>query len=376
MNAERIATLTSGASGPCADRRPGWVSGSRDGARACRALVTLVLAALVGACAQAPQREPTAATPAPAPLPGFARAEPLLARDDGYAVVVAQPGETLESLAERWLGDRGKRDVIASFNRIETVRAGEPVAIPLKARDPKGIGATEAQAITILCYHRFGPKPTSLTVTPQAFEAQMAWLAKHGYNVVPITRLAGFLDGREALPPKAVVITIDDGYRSTYEIAWPVLRKHGFPATVFLYTDFVGAPDALTWSQMRAMAASGLVDVQPHSKTHSNLTIRQADETDARYRERVRREIEGPVETIRAQLGARSMVYAFPYGDVNDAVVSELRARGVALGVTVTPGGNAFYAPPFMLRRTMIFGGDDLDAFRAKLVTAVPFGKP
>ncbi len=67
-----------------------------------------------------------------------------------------------------------------------------------------------------------------------------------------------------------------------------------------------------------------------------------------------------------------SIAYAFPYGDVNDVVVGELRAKGVKLGVTVTPGGNAFFAPPYMLRRTMIFGGDDLEAFRAKLVTAVP----
>jgi peptidoglycan/xylan/chitin deacetylase (PgdA/CDA1 family) len=127
---------------------------------------------------------------------------------------------------------------------------------------------------------------------------------------------------------------------------------------------------------MREMIAGGLVEIQPHSKTHTNLAIRQPDETDARYRERVRREVEGPVEAIRAQLGSRSTAYAFPYGDVNDAVVGELRARGVALGATVTPGGNAFFASPYMLRRTMVFGGDDLDAFRAKLVTALPVGKP
>ena len=78
---------------------------------------------------------------------------------------------------------------------------------------------------------------------------------------------------------------------------------------------------------------------------------------------------------IRSQLGVPSVSYAFPYGDVNDVVVGELRAKGVKMGVTVTPGGNAFYAPPYMLRRTMIFGGDDLDTFRAKLVTTVPLNK-
>jgi peptidoglycan/xylan/chitin deacetylase (PgdA/CDA1 family) len=338
-------------------------------------LAAAALAALVAGCAQTPPHEGAPAESAPVRT-GATRGEPLIARDDQYAVVIAQPGDSLATLAQRWLGDADKRWLIASFNRIDEVRAGEAVAIPLKPRDPKGVTFAGAQAVTILCYHRFGPKPNALTVTPQAFEAQMAWLAKSGYHVVPLSRLAGFLEGREALPPRSVFISIDDGYRSTYELAWPVLRKHGFPATVFLYTDFVGAPDALTWGQMREMLAGGLVEIQPHSKTHTNLTVRQADETDARYRERVRREIEGPIEAIRAQLGARSVVYAFPYGDVNEVVVGELRARGVAMGVTVTPGGNAFFAPPFMLRRTMIFGTDELDAFRSKLVSALPVGKP
>ena len=132
------------------------------------------------------------------------------------------------------------------------------------------------------------------------------------------------------------------------------------------------APDALTWAQMKEMTASGLVDVQPHSKSHANLTVRLPDESEARYRERMRREVEAPVDVIRTQLGTQSVAYAFPYGDVNDVVVGELRGKGVKLGVTVTPGGNAFFAVPYMLRRTMIFGGDDLDAFRAKLVTRLP----
>jgi peptidoglycan/xylan/chitin deacetylase (PgdA/CDA1 family) len=256
------------------------------------------------------------------------------------------------------------------------VGAGEAVAIPLKPGSPLGVGTSGARAVTILCYHRFGPRANNLTVTPAAFEAQMAYLANNGYTVIALERLPAFLEGREPLPSKAVVVTIDDGYRSTFEIAFPILKKHRFPATVFLYSDFVGVPDALNWAQMREMTASGLFAIQPHSKTHANLTVRLAGETDARYLERARREIDAPVDAIRAQLGASSLAYAFPYGDVNETMVTALRARGVKLGVTVTSGGNAFYAPPFMLRRTMIFGGDDLEAFRAKLVTSVPVARP
>jgi peptidoglycan/xylan/chitin deacetylase (PgdA/CDA1 family) len=169
-----------------------------------------------------------------------------------------------------------------------------------------------------------------------------------------------------------VAITIDDGYRSTYEIAYPILRKYAFPATVFLYTDFVGAGDAMTWAQMKEMSGTGLVEIQPHSKSHANLTLRTPDETDNRYRERTRREVDAPVAILQERLATASFTYAYPYGDVNDFVVELLRRHDVRLGVTVTPGGNAFFAYPLMLRRTMVFGNEDLNAFRAKLVTTMP----
>lgn len=339
-------------------------------------LAAVVLVIALAGCVQAPPREDPAPEPFVAPATVPDEEGPVLARNAEFVVVVVQPGEDLSRLAERWLGERSRRTVIAEFNHVDEVKPGQTIAIPLKNRNPFGMRASSLPAITILCYHRFGPRPSSLTVTPQAFEAQMAYLATNGYTVVSLERLPAYLEGREPIPRKAVVITIDDGYRSAYEVAYPILRKYKFPATVFLYTDFVGAGDALTWPQMKEMTASGLIDMQPHSKTHSNLTARQADERDNnRYRERVKREVDVPVDLLRSQLGVASLVYAFPYGDVNDVVVGELRAKGVKLGVTVTPGGNAFFAPPYMLRRTMIFGGDDMEAFRGKLVTTVPVSR-
>ena len=333
----------------------------------------IALAALLAACAEAPQR------PADRPeVLTFAPAEtgPVLARDAAFVVVVPRPGENLASLAERWLGDRSRRFEIAEFNRIDEAHAGRALAIPVAMLNPGGVEPSAVQAVPILCYHRFGPKANSTTVTPQAFEAQMRYLAQNGYTVVPMSKLVEFLDGKAALPKKSVVVTIDDGYRSTYDVAWPILRKYGFPATVYLYTDFVGAPDALPWAQMKEMSAGGAIDIQPHSKTHSNLTLRHAGESEARYRDRIRTEIDAPIDVIRARLGESTLSFAFPYGDVNDTVVEMLNAKNVKAGVTVTPGGNAFFAPPPMLRRSMIYGGDDLDAFRAKLVTALPVPRP
>ncbi|MDQ6620450.1 MAG: polysaccharide deacetylase family protein [Pseudomonadota bacterium] len=339
-------------------------------------LTALCLTALLAAgCATSPELPPApaATTRVHKDTPAPARA-PLIARDDEFAIVAVGEGDDLQALAHHYLGSADLAWRIAELNDIERVQRGQTVVIPLRERNAVGVHANGYQTVPILCYHRFGPKATKLTVTKAAFEAQMEYLARNGYHVVPLAQLRRFLQAKEPLPRKTVAISIDDGYRSAFEVAYPVLRKHGFPATVFLYSDFVGAPDALTWPQMKEMIASGLVEVQPHSKSHSKLTQKQPDESDARYRERIRREVETPVNLIRDRLDLSSATFAYPYGDVNETVVSELERSGVPVGVTVTPGGNGFFAHPYMLRRSMIFGNEDLAAFKAKLATFTRVG--
>jgi peptidoglycan/xylan/chitin deacetylase (PgdA/CDA1 family) len=332
---------------------------------ALRRLGGLLFALVLHGCAT-----PPAVVPLPEPIVQR-DVGPLLARDDEFAIVIARTGDDSAALAQRYLGDARKAWLIVEANGGNEIRAGQTVVIPLQQQNRIGVYADGFQTIPVLCYHRFGSKPSKLTVTPAAFAAQMDYLAKNGYQVLPIARLNDFLDGKESLPKKTVIITIDDGYRSTYEVAYPVLKKHGFPATVYLYSDFVGAGDALTWPQMNEMTASGLVEIQPHSKTHSNLTLRLPDESDAKYRERAKREVDVPIGVIKERLSAASASYAYPYGDVNETIVDLLSRDGVPLGVTVTPGGNGFFAYPYMLRRNMVFGNEDLDAFKAKLMNFV-----
>jgi peptidoglycan/xylan/chitin deacetylase (PgdA/CDA1 family) len=327
-----------------------------------RALLGLVAALLIVAgCAAPPPRPPE--PPAPPP----AKAE--LGRDRDFAIVVAQPGDDFASLAERYLGDAGKAWWIAEFNNIDQVSAGQSLVIPLRARNPIGVHANGYQTVPILCYHRFGPNRSSMTITASSFEAQMEYLAKNGYRVISMAQFGDFIAGKEPLPRKTVVITIDDGYRATYQIAYPILRRFGFPATVYLYSDFVGAADAMTWPQMQEMVKSGLIEIQPHSKSHANLTVRLPGETEARYAERIRREVEAPQAVIQDKLGLASLSFAYPYGDMNDLVAGLLQRQGVHLGATVTAGGNGFYAYPYMLRRTMVYGTDDMETFKSKLAT-------
>ena len=336
--------------------------GSRLRSRLRSALLGGLVSGVLAACAA-----PTPTTGGSAEIPA-ARLEGVVARNDKYIVYMPVAGESYASLARSFLGSEGRQWEIADLNgpRLEP---GKPVTIALQPANPTGVTADGYQVITILCYHRVGPRVSRMVMGPENFAAQLDYLAKNNYRVIRLADLPDFLAGKRALPKRAVVITFDDGHVSSYEHAFPLLKKYGFPATFFLYTDFLGAADALSWPRIQEMAQSGLIDFQSHSKTHANMTVRLPGETDARYRERLDAEVRVPRDLIQRHLQTKVGLYAYPYGDANEIVIERLLAGEQTLGATVNPGGNPFFAYPFMLRRTMIFGEHDVAAFRSALQT-------
>lgn len=334
--------------------------------RGARRLVSLSLAVIAAGCGTAlpPGAEREAL---PAARPARATAGEVLGRSDRF--VVYQPGtdDTLKSIAARFLGSEERYWVIGDFNGVSRAQPGQPLVVPLVTLNPTGVHADQYQTVPILCYHRFAAIGGKMAVSPTTFAAQLDWLARNDYHVIRLSQLLGYLEGRQALPKRSVVITIDDGYESVHRHALPLLRRHGFPATLFVYTDFIGAGDALSWAQLQELAASGLVDIQAHSKTHRNLIERAPNETEAQYRLGLEAEAKAPREILERRLPVQVRHYAFPYGDANEAVLDVLARQHYQLAVTVNPGGNAFFSQPLMLRRTMIFGDSDLESFKSKL---------
>jgi peptidoglycan/xylan/chitin deacetylase (PgdA/CDA1 family) len=335
-----------------------------------------VLAVVLAGCAAPPAGLPqeTARPAVPGTTPP-ATGE-VLGRSDRFVIYKPEPEDTLRSIAARFLGGEDRYWMIGDFNNISRVEPGQPVVVPLKATNPMGVYADRIQTVPILCYHRFGNSGGKMVVSPAHFAQQLDWLARNDYHVLRLADLAAYLKGEQALPRKSVVITIDDGYESVYRHALPILRKYGFPATVFVYTDFIGAGEALSWAQLQELSASGLVDIQAHSKSHRNLIERIAGETDAQYAQGLEAEARTPRELIERRLPGRVRHYAYPFGDANDQVLDVLNRQQYQLAVTVNPGGNAFFAQPLMLRRTMIFGDHDLEAFKARLQITRAVGAP
>src|SRR5262245_44310600 len=96
----------------------------------------------------------------------------------------------------------------------------------------------------ILTYHRFsadGHDDDGKT-SARHFARQLEYLTAH-YDVVPLSRMVERITGREPLPPHLAAVTIDDGYRDAYEIAYPLLRRYGVPAALFVVTEFANRRD-------------------------------------------------------------------------------------------------------------------------------------
>ena len=121
------------------------------------------------------------------------------------------------------------------------------------------IAYAEEIIIPILAYHNFTEdESSSYKINIIEFEKQMDYLAAHNYSVISLSELlAGLRTGQ--LPPKPVVITIDDGFKSTYTLAYPVLKKYNFPVTLFIYTNFIDKNNgSLTWEEIREMASHNI----------------------------------------------------------------------------------------------------------------------
>ncbi|MDJ0943347.1 MAG: polysaccharide deacetylase family protein [Kiloniellales bacterium] len=293
----------------------------------------------------------------------------VISQDRDFLLVAAGRSDTLRSLAERYLDDPSLDWVIAEANHIKRVKPGQKVVIPRRPFNRSAVFGDGYQTVPILTYHRFASSDRNcgkLSVSKAAFRAQMAYLRDRGFEVISFADLAAFMAGDRSLPKKSVIITIDDGYRSTYEIAYPVLREFGFKATVFIYADFIGAPAGLTWDHMRKMVASGLIDIQPHSKTHADLTKKLEGEGQSAYEKRVLREIRYSTKVLR-RLGLPMHTFSYPYGAENDLVVDLVKSEGFKMGVTVTRGGNPSFANPFMLRRTQIYCSNNVKTFAKRL---------
>lgn len=323
-----------------------------------------LLALLAAGCAGTPGLPTGTPSPASARVTGETR-------DLGdYVAVIAGPGDSFESLAAAYFGDGGKAWVIREFNGTATLKPGDGLIVPRRPFNPGGLTRKGYQAVPVLSYHKLSESESDpMTVTRKAFRSQMQFLKDKGYYVATLDEFFDFLDFKRDLPEKSVVITFDDGWRSLYEIGFPILREYGYPATLFISTAMItGSSKTLSWDQIREMAEGG-IDMQCHTVDHRNLSTFREDESFLEYYEDLERELSRSTEAIEKKVGRDVRYLAYPYGATSHLVIALLKKLGYRGALTVTRGPNPFFAPNYRVQRSMIYGDYNLARFEKNLRT-------
>jgi peptidoglycan/xylan/chitin deacetylase (PgdA/CDA1 family) len=183
---------------------------------------------------------------------------------------------------------------------------------------------SSGRELTILSFHKIGePSASSWGITswfyiPEAtFAGYLSYLHEEGWQVIDLAAFLRGLVAPNSLPERAVLLTFDDGYRSMLTVVLPWLLRFGYPAVLFVPSDFVGGSNTFDaniepeeaicdWDELRELERQG-VSVQSHGASHrafSYLALAEQEE-----------ELRRSKSTLEAGLGKTAEVFSYPYGD-------------------------------------------------------------
>jgi peptidoglycan/xylan/chitin deacetylase (PgdA/CDA1 family) len=200
--------------------------------------------------------------------------------------------------------------------------------------------AEDTVSVPILTYHRFGPTAAdSMTTTTPVFEAQLKYLQEHGYTVIPLQTLVDYRLGKAPPPPpRSVVLTFDDGHRSVYEVALPLIKRYKMPVTLFIYPSAISnshAPYAMTWEQLQELVGTGLFNVQSHTYWHPNFKREKKRLTPAEYDKIVATQLQKSKAVLEKRFGGSIDILAWPFGIYDDELLESAKKAGYKAALTI-----------------------------------------
>ena len=212
--------------------------------------------------------------------------------------------------------------------------------------------------VPVLMYHHLAERPNESTiVTPETFEHQLQVISDAGYHTVTVQDLIRYVYSGEELPENPVCITFDDGYLSNYEIAYPLLKKYGMKATIFVIGSSVGCSEYkgsgrkikphFSWAQAAEMMDSGLIDIQSHTwdmhqwcegegsdtKDVRESAVPLKGETESEYIGEFSADIREFQRVYAEKTGRRCNVISYPQGQYS--VLSEVTAAECGIQATL-----------------------------------------
>jgi peptidoglycan/xylan/chitin deacetylase (PgdA/CDA1 family)/GT2 family glycosyltransferase len=219
----------------------------------------------------------------------------------------------------------------------------------------------------ILMYHAIGTqheRPSRYLLSVRRFKRQMQWLRFRSYNVIGLEELVTCFREHRLLPVKTIVITFDDGHADNADLALPVLRQLGLPATLFLVSGSSGTPiwecdpqvkDRPLLPLPEARRLLDWLSVGAHTRTHPRLPSLAPEE--------VQQEIAGSKTDLESVLEAPVTMFAYPYGETSPEVRTAVAKAGFLAACGVTQGLNRHVTDLYDLRRLEVRGTDSLLRF-------------
>ena len=264
------------------------------------------------------------------------------------------------------------------------------LAQPLPSADPD-----DGVSFRVIAFHdvranvraSFETSPEATAVDERTFAETLAWLQYNGHHPVSLQQIVDARAGGKPLPPKPVLLTFDDGYRSAYTKVFPLLKRYNYPALFALVTSWLEVPEGqpvhwgdkpaprenfLLWSEAAEMARSGLVEFASHSDAmHTGILANPQGnmlpaaathrydpktgryEDDAAYTQRIESDLRRSRELIEKHTGARVRAMVWPYGAYNEAALKASARAGMPVTLTLDDGSNTPGVPLDRIRRAL-----------------------
>lgn len=262
----------------------------------------------------------------------------------------------------------------------------------------------KAHSVPVLMYHHVSPSEGAITASPRNFEDHLAWLARNGYCSLTTEEFAAHLAG-EPVSEKSILITFDDGYLDNWVHAFPLLKKYGYKAAIFLVTSWIGegparplagqpqAPETpahgecerriaagdadsvmLRWSEVKAMQESGLVEFHSHTHTHTRW-----DKSERAHEKNtlMAQELQLSRQTLLENLGSVSEHFCWPQGYFDADYVRVAQQAGFKyLYTTHAFGQNLAGSNPAHIHRFAVRNTTGMSVGRRIKVAAHPIIAP
>jgi len=181
--------------------------------------------------------------------------------------------------------------------------------------------------VPVLMYHSIAVEEGNPIRMPvEQFDKEMKYIKDHGYTTLTLNELYDYFENKVPVPDKSIVITLDDGYEDNYTAAFPVLKKYGLKATIFMVTSVIDVnPNCLTSAQLKEMDKAG-IDIESHTATHPDLdTLSYSEQLS---------ELKESKATLESILGRPVNYVAYPTGKYNDNTLKAVKEAGYKMAFT------------------------------------------